>query len=121
VLEASASAFARWQEVYSGESLPEPEAAEVLKELLAAAKRVELASRQAKLLAEAALAPCGGLFEELGLSVKPRRRPPRAKEQAAARADEDPAAPQADAEAAPQRQTQPDPEPVKSKRKKGGT
>ena len=113
VLDAIASAFTQWQEVFSGESLPEPEAAEVLKELLAAAKRVELASRQAKLLAEAALAPCGGLFEELGLSVKPRRRPPRAKEQPAAPAPEELAAPQADPEVAPE------PKAVKSKRKKG--
>lgn len=113
VLDAVASAFAQWQDVYSGESLPEPEAAQVLKELLAAAKRVELASRQARLLAEAALAPCGGLFEELGLSVKPRRRPARAKEQPAAPAREEVAAPQADAEVPPE------PPAAKSKRKKG--
>jgi hypothetical protein len=115
VLDATASAFAQWQEVYAGESLPETEAAEVLKELLAAARRVELASRQAKLLAEAALAPCGGLFDELGLSVKPRRRPQRAKEQPVTAAEEDGAAPRADAEAAPR------PDVPRSKRRKSGT
>ncbi len=80
VLEQLASAFAQWQAVYSGETMPEAQAAEVHKELLVAAKRVELACRQAKLLTEAALAPCGGLFDEFGLSAKRKRRSARPKE-----------------------------------------
>jgi hypothetical protein len=96
VLDQLASAFAQWQEVYSGENMPELQAAEVLKELLGAAKRLELACRQAKLLAEAALAPCGGLFEELGLTVKPKRRAIRSKEQSREGGAEGSASPQAD-------------------------
>ncbi len=117
VLDQLASAFAQWQAVYSGENMPEPQAAEVLKELLAAAKRLELACRQAKLLAEAALAPCGGLFEELGLSAKPKRRSARQKEQPREAAEEGPASPQADSPPAPP----PESEPAQGKpgRKKG--
>jgi hypothetical protein len=106
VLDQLASAFAQWQAVYSGENMPEQQAAEVLKELLAAAKRLELACRQAKLLAEAALAPCGGLFEELGLSVKPKRRSAR-KEQPREAAEEGPATPQADSPPAPPPESEP--------------
>jgi hypothetical protein len=74
VLEQLKGAFEQWQAVYFGENMPEEQAAAVRKDLVAAAKRLELATRQAKLLAEAALAPCGGLFEELGLASKPRKR-----------------------------------------------
>jgi hypothetical protein len=123
VLDQLASAFAQWQEVYSGESMPEPRAGEVLKELLAAAKRLELACRQAKLLAEAALAPCGGLFDELGLSAKPKRRGARSKEQqpsvaggeehpASAGGEEQPPSPPTESSPAPE------PPPGKAKRKK---
>jgi hypothetical protein len=115
VLDQVASTFTQWQEVYSGENMPEPQAAEVLKELLAAAKGLELACRQAKLLAEAALAPCGGLFEELGLSAKPKRRSTQSKEQPRVVGAEEPAPPQADIAPAPPGK----PEPGKSGRKKG--
>ncbi len=74
VLEQLKNAFEQWLAVYSGENMPEEQAAGVRKELVAAAKRLELAARQAKLLAEAALAPCGELFEELGLAAKPKKR-----------------------------------------------
>ena len=107
VLDQLASAFAQWQAVYSGEDMPEPQAAEVLKELLAAAKRLELACRQAKLLADAALAPCGGLFEELGLSAKPKRRSAQPKEQHREAAEEGPASPQADSPPAPPPESEP--------------
>ncbi len=114
VLDQLASAFAQWQAVYSGESMPEPQAAEVHKELLAAAKRVDLACRQAKLLAEAALAPCGGLFEELGLSAKRKRRSARPKERSREAGAEGTASPQADIPPA----RPPEPEPGKRGRKK---
>ena len=117
VLDELARAFAQWQEVYSGENMPEPQAAEVLKELLAAAKRVELACRQARLLAEAALAPCGGLFEELGLSAKPKRRSARSKEQPSEARAEGTAPPQADIAPVPTPELEP--EPGKPRRKKG--
>ncbi len=115
VLEQLASAFTRWQEVYSGENMPEMQAAEVLKELLATAKRLELACRQAKLLAEAALAPCGRLFEELGLSAKPKRRSTRSKEQPGEAGAEGPASPQGDIAPAPPTESVPG----KPGRKKG--
>jgi hypothetical protein len=115
VLDQLASAFSQWQEVYSGENMPEAQAAELLDELLAAAKRVELACCQAKLLAEAALAPCGRLFEELGLSAKPKRRSTRSKEQPRVVGAEEPAPPQAEIAPTPPA----NPEPGKSGRKKG--
>lgn len=115
VLDQLASAFAQWQEVYSGENMPEAQAADVLKELVAAARRLELACRQAKLLAEAALAPCAGLFEELGLSAKPKRRSTRSKERPGVVGAEEPAPPQADVAPA----ASASPEPGRSGRKKG--
>jgi hypothetical protein len=107
VLDQLASAFTQWQEVYSAENMAEPQASEVLKELLAAAKRLDLACRQARLLAEAALAPCGGLFEELGLSAKPKRRSTRSKARPKLSGAEEPAPPQADV--APARSAKPEP------------
>lgn len=102
VLELIAGAWAKWQSAFASEGMAEEQAAELRKELLAAARRIDLAARQARLLAEAALAPAPGLFEELGLAAKPKKRskpsPRPAKEEAVEAPEE--AAP-APTEAAP--------------------
>lgn len=75
VLEQLKAAIADWRA--AGAPPPfddETQAAALAKELRAAAKAVELAMKQARLLAEAALAPLDGAFEELGLNVKPKKR-----------------------------------------------
>lgn len=73
-VEQLRAAVAEWREAYSGEPLPEAEAKELQARLIGFAEALELPLRQARLLAEAALAPVDGLFEESGLGQKPRRR-----------------------------------------------
>ena len=71
------AAFAAWRDAYSGEALPEAEARELERQLDDYAAALELPMRQARLLAEAALASMSDLFERSGLAQKPRRRFPR--------------------------------------------
>ncbi|MGC4113752.1 MAG: hypothetical protein QM765_03645 [Myxococcales bacterium] len=74
VLQAIAAAFAKWQTAFVGVGMSEDEAVELRKELITDAKKLDLALKQAKLLAEAALAPVNGMFEEMGLAAKPKKR-----------------------------------------------
>lgn len=74
VLEQLRSAWADYEACFSGEGLPADEAAPLRESLHQAGERVEGAVRQAKLLAEAALVPFEGLFEEVGLGQKLRKR-----------------------------------------------
>jgi len=81
VLELINAAFAKWQTAFVGVGMGEDTAAELRKELLSSAKKLDLSVRQAKLLAEAALVPVPGMFEEAGLSARPKKRsakPPKA-------------------------------------------
>jgi len=74
VLEQVQAAYARWQSTF-GEADQNPEALQALsQQLVALAEGVELALTQSRLLAEAALAPISGAFEEQGLNAKPRKR-----------------------------------------------
>lgn len=74
VIEEVRAAFSRWQATATVAEPPEG-AAETAGILTAAAKKLELPLRQARLLAEAALAPVAGAWEESGIAAKPRRRP----------------------------------------------
>lgn len=67
-------AFATWRGVFSDVPLSEQEAQGLRDELDAAARQVDLPCRQARLLAEAALAPLKELHEDSGLDQKPKRR-----------------------------------------------
>jgi hypothetical protein len=70
--------FASWRDALSSEALPEAEARALRDELEAVARDLELPCRQARLLAEAALAPVKGLYEASGLAARaPRRRAPK--------------------------------------------
>jgi hypothetical protein len=69
-----------WRSALAAEPLPEGEARALRDELEAVARDLELPCRQARLLAEAALAPVKGLFEASGLAARPRRRGPRPAE-----------------------------------------
>jgi hypothetical protein len=102
VLEQINAAWNRYLSAFGGGvQMPEDQAIEVRKDLVAAAKRIDLAVTQARLLAEAALVPVNGAFETAGLSLKPRKRKARivdlpageAPERAEAGAEETPAAP----------------------------
>lgn len=74
VIEQVRAAFAGWRAGLGGEPLPEGEAAALVEALREAASQVELPLRQVRLLAEAALAPVAGAFEESGLGAKPKKR-----------------------------------------------
>ncbi|MBI5543223.1 MAG: hypothetical protein HY901_05005, partial [Deltaproteobacteria bacterium] len=69
VLEVIAAASAKWQSAFVGEGMGEEQAGELRKELISNAKKLDLAVKQARLLAEAALAPVPGMFEEQGLAA----------------------------------------------------
>lgn len=73
-LQAMRDAFATWRGAFSPEPLSETDARALTDELDAAARRLELPLRQARLLAEAACAPVRELFESSGLAAKPKKR-----------------------------------------------
>ncbi len=77
VLEQVATAYAQWQSCFVPVQLPHEQAAPLRAELIALGKRLDLALRQARSLAEAALAPLTEAFENSGLASKPRRRAAR--------------------------------------------
>jgi hypothetical protein len=68
------TAFATWRGAFSPDALADTEATALRDELDAAARRLELPLRQARLLAEAACAPVKDLFESSGLAAKPKKR-----------------------------------------------
>ena len=74
VLEQVATAYAQWQSCFAPVQLPHEQAAPLRAELIALGKRLDLALRQARCLAEAALAPLPDAFENSGLAAKPRKR-----------------------------------------------
>lgn len=73
VIEHVRNSYAKWQSCFSTEGLGEgdPQVREALLEL---GKRMDLVIRQARLLAEAALAPIRGAYEDSNLAGKMRRR-----------------------------------------------
>ena len=74
VIEQMRASFTAWRAGFVAEPLPEAEAAAVADALCEAAAQIELALRQVRLLAEAALAPVAGAFEESGIGAKPKKR-----------------------------------------------
>ncbi len=73
-LDAMRAGFATWKGVFSTEPLDEAAAQGLRDELDAAARRLELPCKQARLLAEAALAPVKDLYEISHVSSKPKKR-----------------------------------------------
>ncbi|QRK07581.1 hypothetical protein JQX13_47575 [Archangium violaceum] len=74
VLNQVATAYAHWQSCFAPVQLPHEQAAPLRAELIALGKRLDIALRQARCLAEAALAPLPEAFENSGLAAKPRKR-----------------------------------------------
>lgn len=79
VFDQVAQAFARWQACFSPAPLSPEEAEQLRQELGGTAERVDRVTRQARLLAEAALLIAEGSFESLGLHQKPKRRSVKAE------------------------------------------
>ncbi|CAM4147295.1 hypothetical protein G4177_28280 [Corallococcus sp. ZKHCc1 1396] len=74
VVELVASTFAAWNASLSPTPLPPEEEAALRESLVALGRRLDVALRQGRLLAEAALVPVPGVFEAAGLTLKPRKR-----------------------------------------------
>lgn len=74
VLEQVATAYSQWQSCFVPMQLPHEQAAPLRAELIALGRKLELALRQARCLAEAALAPVPDAFESSGLAARPRKR-----------------------------------------------
>ncbi len=74
VLEQVATAYATWQACFAPVQLPHEQAAPLRAELIALGKKLDVALRQARCLAEASLAPIPDAFENSGLAAKPRKR-----------------------------------------------
>jgi hypothetical protein len=77
VVEQVARAHASWLASLEPSSIPDELARPLREELVALGKRLDVAVRQARLLAEASFIPVAGAFEATGLASKPKRRPGR--------------------------------------------
>jgi hypothetical protein len=73
-VETVRATYADWHGNFSGESIPPEQAGPLREELCALGERVGVLAAQARLLAEAALLPLPGVFDEHGLGTKPRKR-----------------------------------------------
>jgi hypothetical protein len=74
VVDQVAKTYASWQASLTPASLSDSQALPLRMELVAIGERLDIAVRQARLLAEAALVPVPGAFDSTGLAAKPKRR-----------------------------------------------
>jgi hypothetical protein len=77
VLDRIADAYGRWEQAFAQTGLSAAEQRALRDELSSAAGAMELAVRQARLVAEAALLPFEGMFEGHSLNAKPKKRSSR--------------------------------------------
>ncbi|HVG59003.1 MAG TPA: hypothetical protein VNA24_10650 [Hyalangium sp.] len=74
VVDQVASTYAAWQASLAPSNLSDAQVAPLRAEMISVASRLDIALRQARLLAEAALVPVPGAFDTSGLAAKPKRR-----------------------------------------------
>ncbi len=74
VVDQVASAYAAWQASLAPSNLSDAQVAPLRAEMISVASRLDVALRQARLLAEAALIPVPDAFDSTGLAAKPKRR-----------------------------------------------
>lgn len=74
VVDQVARTYAAWKASLVPASLSDSQALPMRMELTAIGNRLDVAVRQARLLAEAALVPVPGAFDSTGLAAKPKRR-----------------------------------------------
>lgn len=77
VLEQVSKAYASWLASLEPVAIPEEQARPLREELVALGRQLDVAVRQARLLAEAAFVPVPGAFDATGLAAKPKKRPGR--------------------------------------------
>ena len=75
VIESIRNAHTQWLSCFDDVAIPDSEAASIREALEAAGTRFDLTIRQARHLAEAALAPFPEILEAHQLAAKPRKRP----------------------------------------------
>lgn len=74
VVDQVASTYAAWQASLAPSNLSDAQVAPLRAEMISVASRLDVALRQARLLAEAALVPVPDAFDSSGLAAKPKRR-----------------------------------------------
>ncbi|HEX8703767.1 MAG TPA: hypothetical protein VF815_33355 [Myxococcaceae bacterium] len=74
VVDQVAKSYASWQASLSPATLSDAQALPLRMQLVAIGEKLDMAVRQARLLAEAALVPVPGAFDSTGLAAKPKRR-----------------------------------------------
>jgi hypothetical protein len=74
VVDQVARAYAAWQASLLPANLSDAQTAPLRAELVSVGSRLDVAVRQARLLAEAALVPVPNVFDSTGLAAKPKRR-----------------------------------------------
>lgn len=102
VIDQVRGAVAAWRAGFSPEPLTPSEESLLRDEIVAHARRLELPMRQARLLAEAALAPLKNAFDDSGIGQKPKRRKSEAEPEAAVEEEAAPVEVEAAPEAAPE-------------------
>jgi len=104
-----------WRAGFSPEPLTPSEESLLRDEIVAHARRLELPMRQARLLAEAALAPLKNAFDDSGIGQKPKRRKSEAEPEVAV--EEEAAPVEVEAKAAPEAAPEPVAEAVAPKKR----
>lgn len=74
VVDQVANAYAAWQASFAPCTLSDAQLTPLRAEMISVASRLDVALRQTRLLAEAALIPVPGAFDSSGLAAKPKRR-----------------------------------------------
>lgn len=74
VVDQVARFYAAWQASLTPANLPDSQTAPLRAELVSVGSKLDLAVRQARLLAEAAFVPIPDAFDSTGLAAKPKRR-----------------------------------------------
>ncbi len=87
VIDQVRGAVTAWRAGFSPEPLTPSEESLLRDEIVAHARRLELPMRQARLLAEAALAPLKNAFDDSGIGQKPKRRKTEAEPDVAVEED----------------------------------
>ncbi len=74
VVDQVARTYAAWQASLAPATLSDAQSAPLRAEMISVGSRLDVAVRQARLLAEAALVPVPDAFDSTGLAAKPKRR-----------------------------------------------
>lgn len=117
VVDQVRGAVTAWRAGFSPEPLTPSEESLLRDEIVAHARRLELPMRQARLLAEAALAPLKNAFDDSGIGQKPKRRKTESEPEAELETPVEEEAAPVEVEAAPELAPEPAVEAVAPKKR----